>query len=162
MTHRQCEIAAESYTAYLLTQAGYDVLVQYGPNQPHYDLVAEKDETFLPISVKGSQDGGWMLAVKYKKKGVTYHDAIDNWLKEQQKDVIFVFVQFYGVALGDQPRVYIAKKREIAEYMKTQRDGKGYCSLQEDKRSKRPKGKYEHKVPDAWKFSQKRLNEVTP
>ena len=40
MTPRQCAIAAEAYAASLLAQAGYDVLVQYGANQPHYDLVA--------------------------------------------------------------------------------------------------------------------------
>lgn len=70
MTPRQCEIAAESYAACLLAQAGYDVLIQYGANQPYYDLVANKGEKkFYPISVKGSQDGGWMLAVKYKDVG---------------------------------------------------------------------------------------------
>jgi hypothetical protein len=58
MTPRQCEIAAESYAACLLAQAGYDVLVQYGANQPQYDLVAVKGKRILPISVKGSQDGG--------------------------------------------------------------------------------------------------------
>jgi len=30
MTSRQCEIAAESYSACLLAQSGYDVFVQYG------------------------------------------------------------------------------------------------------------------------------------
>ena len=64
MTPRQCEIAAEAYAASLLAQGGYDVLVQYGAIQPHYDLVANNGSIFLPISVKGSQDGGWMLAVK--------------------------------------------------------------------------------------------------
>ena len=69
MTARQCEIAAEAYTACLLAQCGYDVLVQYGANQPYYDLVADKNDEplkrHLYISVKGSQDGGWMLAVRY-------------------------------------------------------------------------------------------------
>ncbi len=69
-------------------------LVQYGANQPHYDLVANKGDTFLPISVKGSQDGGWALAVKYKNEDVSYHEAIEAWLHAQRDDVIFVFVQF--------------------------------------------------------------------
>lgn len=56
MTPRQCEIVAESYTACLLARSGYDVLVQYGANQPHYDFVAVKDKRIIPISVKGSQD----------------------------------------------------------------------------------------------------------
>lgn len=79
MSPRQCEIAAESYTACLLALSGYDVLVHYGANQPHYDLMAVKDERILPISVQGSQDGGWMLAVRYVKPGVNYHDAIDGY-----------------------------------------------------------------------------------
>jgi hypothetical protein len=112
MTPRQCEIAAESYAACLFAQAGYDVLVQYGANQPHYDLVAEKNGRFLPISVKGSQDGGWMLAVKYKQEGTAYHDAIDRWLAAQRANVIFVFVQFFGVVLGESPRVYVVTPAE--------------------------------------------------
>ena len=44
----------------------------------------------LPVSVKGSQDGGWMLAVKYVKEGVNYHAAIDKWLVAQRDDVVFL------------------------------------------------------------------------
>lgn len=40
MPPRQCELAAEAYTTSLLAQCGYNVLVQYGANQPEYDLVA--------------------------------------------------------------------------------------------------------------------------
>jgi len=93
MTPRQCEIAAESYTACLLAQSGYDVLVQYGANQPHYDLMAVKGEDRkLPISVKGSQDGGWMLAVRYVNPGVNYRAAIDKRLSVQRNDVIYVLL----------------------------------------------------------------------
>jgi hypothetical protein len=106
MTSRQCEIAAEAYSACLLARAGYDVLVQYGANQPYYDLVANKGNRFLPISVKGSQDGGWMLAVKYKEKGMSYHAAIDKWLEMQRGDIVLMFIQFFGVPLGEAPRVY--------------------------------------------------------
>ena len=72
MTSRQCEIAAESFAASLFARAGYDVLVQYGANQPHYDLVAVKGERMLLISVKGSQSGVWMLATRGKIPGVSY------------------------------------------------------------------------------------------
>lgn len=160
MTSRQCEIAAESYAACLLAQAGYDVLVQYGANQPHYDLVAENAGRFLPISVKGSQDGGWMLAVKYKNEGATYHDAIDSWLAAQRNDVIFVFVQFAGVALGAPPRVYVARPEEIAAHMKTQCNGRGHGALHENQRQIRPGSKYDHRLPDNWRFSEERLKEV--
>ena len=117
MTPRQCEIAAESYSACLLSQAGYDVLVQYGANQPHYDLVAEKDNRFLPISVKDSQDGGWMLAVRYKKDSSTYHEAIDKWLAAQRDDIVFLFVQFIHVSLGGAPRAYLVKPPDHEELL---------------------------------------------
>lgn len=160
MTPRQCEIAAESYAACLLAQAGYDVLVQYGANQPHYDLVAEKRGKFLPISVKGNQVGGWMLAVKFKNQGTTYHQAIDNWLAAQRTDVIFMFVQFQGILPGEAPRVYIAKPQEIAMHMKTQRNGQGYGALQEELRGIRRASKYQHRLPEKWNFSENRLEQV--
>jgi Holliday junction resolvase-like predicted endonuclease len=160
VTPRQCEIAAESYVASLFARAGFDVLVQYGANQPHYDLVAEKGGLFLPISVKGSQDGGWMLAVKYKTSERTYHQAADAWLAAQKPNLIYAFVQFMDVAPADAPRVYLAKPPEIADQLKTQRDGKGYGSLQEDRRRARPGSKYSHAIPAHWKFSQDRLHLV--
>jgi Holliday junction resolvase-like predicted endonuclease len=160
MTPRQCEIAAESYTACLLAQAGYDVLVQYGANQPDYDLVAVKDKRMLPISVKGSQDGGWMLAVRYKEKGVTYHEAIDRWLAAQRDDVIFFFVQFSAVSVGGVPRVYVARPAEIAEQLKSQRNGKGYGALQEDRLRHSPKSSFSERLPDVWNFSAWRIDEI--
>lgn len=157
MSSRQCEIAAESYAACLLAQAGYDVLVQYGANQPDYDLVANKGGKFLPISVKGSQDGGWMLAVKYKSKDTSYHQAIDAWCKAQRVDVVFLFVQFRSVELGSAPRAYLARPPEIAAYMKTQCNGRGHASLQEDFRKSFPGSKYNHKIPESWAFSLERI-----
>ncbi len=160
MTSRQCEIAAESYTACLLAQAGYDVLVQYGANQPHYDLVADKDQRFLPISVKGSQDGGWMLAVKYIRDGVGYLDAIDLWQAQQRPDVIFVFVQFIYVALAAAPRVYVARPPEIASHMKTQRKAKGHGALFENYLRDHPRSGYSDKLPDDWPFSKERIDAI--
>jgi hypothetical protein len=157
MTPRQVEIAAESYTACVLAQAGWDVLVQYGANQPDYDLVANKGQSFLPVSVKGNRDGGWRLAVKYKSSEATYHDAIEKWREVQRKDVIFFFVQFIGVHAGMAPRVYVARPNEIAAHMKTQCHGRGHGSLQEDMRRHRPNSKYDHKIPDNWEFSETRL-----
>jgi len=160
MTPRQCEIAAEAYAACLLAQAGYDVLVQYGANQPHYDLIAVKDKRMLPISVKGSQDGGWMLAVKYVRPGVDYIQAADNWLAAQREDVIFIFVQFMGLSIGDTPRVYAARPTEIAVHLKTQRAGKGHGALHENYGAKRPNSKYDHRIPDGWQFSLDRIDTV--
>lgn len=160
MTPRQCEIAAESYTACLLAQCGYDVLVQYGANQPHYDLIAVKDKRILPVSVKGSQDGGWMLAVRFVKPGVNYHAAIDQWLSIQREDVVYLFVQFINVALGQAPRVYVARPPEIAAHMKTQCNGRGHGTLQEDFRRDHPRSQYDHKVPASWSFSYGRLDQI--
>lgn len=160
MTPRQCEIAAESYTACLLAQAGYDVLVQYGANQPDYDLVAVKDKRMVPISVKGSQDGGWMLAVRYKEKGVTYHEAIDRWLASQRDDVIFFFVQFSAVSVGGVPRVYVARPVMIAEQLKSQRNGEGYGALQEDRLRHSPKSSFSERLPELWNFSALRIDEI--
>ena len=160
MTSRQCEIAAEAYAASLLAQAGYDVSVQYGAHQPNYDLVANKGSRFIPVSVKGSQDGGWMLAVKFKKVGNTYHDAIDLWLAAQRSDVLFMFVQFIGVGVGKLPRAYIARPPEIAAHLKTECNGRGHGSLQEDYRRDVPGSKYDHKVPVEWLFSEERLDTI--
>jgi Holliday junction resolvase-like predicted endonuclease len=160
MTPRQCEIAAESYAACLLAQAAYDVLVQYGANQPDYDLVAVKGKRMLPISVKGSQDGGWMLAVKYKKAGVSYHDAIDHWLAAQRDDVIFFFVQFGQVAVGGVPRVYVARPPDVAAQLKAQRNGGGYGSLQEDRRRFNPGSAFSERLPESWHFSVERIDAI--
>lgn len=162
MTPRQCEIAAESYTACLLAQCGYDVLVQYGANQPHYDLMAVKQERKLPVSVKGSQDGGWMLAVRFVKPGVNYHAAIDQWLSIQRKDVVYVFVQFINVSLGQAPRVYVASPPEIADHMKTQCSGRGHGSLQEDYQLHHPRSQYSHKIPAEWVFTRERIDQIQP
>lgn len=160
MTPRQCEIAAESYTACLLAQAGYDVLVQYGANQPHYDMVAVKGKKMLPISVKGSQDGGWMLAVRFKEKGVSYHKAIDRWLRAQRDDVVFVFVQFLNVPIGGTPRVYVARPGEVARHLKDHRAGKGYGALQEDRRRDSPRSQYDERTPASWQFSRRRIDTI--
>jgi len=158
MTPRQCEIAAEAYAACLLAQRGYDVLVQYGANQPHYDLVAVKESRTLPVSVKGSQDGGWMLSVRYKRAGVTYNQAADLWLEAQREDVVYIFVQFLEVKLGEAPRVYVARPNEIAPHLKTQRNGQGHGSLQENTPLHFPRSPYTDAVPAEWIFTRERID----
>lgn len=114
MTPRQCEIAAESYSASLLARCGYDISVQYGANQPQYDLVAVKGSRIILVSVKGSQDGGWMLAVKHVGNGVLYHAAIDTWEQSQRKDLVFMMVQYMHASLTQAPPVYVARAAAIA------------------------------------------------
>lgn len=161
MTSRQCEIAAESYTACLLAQSGYDVLVQYGANQPHYDLMAVKGEDRkLPISVKGSQDGGWMLAVRYLEPGVNYLAAIEKWLSAQRNDLIYVFVAFLQVPLGEAPRVYVARPPEIAAHLRLQSSGKGRAVLREDTPKFYPTSKETDKIPSEWRYSTVRIDTI--
>lgn len=160
MTPRQCEIAAESYTACLFAQCGYDVLVQYGANQPHYDLVAVSGKRMLPVSVKGSSDGGWMLAVRYVKAPVDYHAAIDQWLLAQRPDLVFVFVQFLNVPSGSAPRAYVARPQEIALHLKSQCNGRGHGALHENAQQGSSRSKYDHKIPPAWVVSPQRINTI--
>ena len=54
-------VAAEAFVAAQFARYGIDVSVQYGANQPEYDLIAAQGDKMLKISVKGSQDGGWGL-----------------------------------------------------------------------------------------------------
>lgn len=42
MTPYQVGVAAEGFAAALFARAGYHVSVQYGANQPGYDLIVEK------------------------------------------------------------------------------------------------------------------------
>jgi hypothetical protein len=160
MTARQCEIAAESYSAYLLARSGYDIFVQYGAHQPHYDLVAVKAELTRRISVKGSQDGGWMLAVGYVKPGVNYLAAIDKWLLAQPSDVIYMLVGFLDLLPGQAPRVYVARPPEIAVQLKSQCSGRGYGSLEEDAPTFYPRSKYKDKVPVTWSYSTERIDTI--
>lgn len=160
MTPRQCEIAAESYAACILARSGYDVLVQYGANQPQYDLVAVKGEVLQPVSVKGSQDGGWMLAVKYVKPGVNYHQAIDKWLEHQRKDLIYIFVQFRDVPENGAPRAYAATSEEIGVHLKSQRNGLGHGALYEDWRRDHPRASHNALIPAEWTFSASRIESL--
>lgn len=160
MTPRQCEIAAEAYTTSLLAQCGFDVLVQYGANQPQYDLVADRNDHLMRISVKGSQDGGWMLSVRYKDASISYHEAIDLWHKAHRAETVFLFVQFLDVVTGAPPRVYVARPAEIAGQLKAQCGGKGYGALIENRRRWSPKSKYDERIPQEWVFSETRIEAV--
>ncbi len=160
MTPHQVSVAAESFAATLLAQCGYNVSVQYGANQPEYDLIAEGAKGLAKISVKGSQDGGWALAISGKNSGNTYHDAIDQWLSKQQPDVLFIFVQFLRVPVGTLPRAYMATAKEVAVQMKAQRHGRGHLALLEDYHRDHPKSLSPDKIPDKWIFTKERADEV--
>jgi len=71
--------AAEAFAAAQFARCGWDVSVQYGANQPEYDLVAVDGERILKISVKGSKDGAWGLTQSFISNA-DYHGAADAWL----------------------------------------------------------------------------------
>ena len=161
MTSYQVAVAAEAFSAGLFAQAGYDVSVQYGANQPEYDLIVAHKNHFLKVSVKGSQDGGWGLNQSYKAKSVSYHDAVDLWAKAHNSHVVYCLVQFMGVKLGESPRVYLATIEEIAQSLKNARKGYGETILWEHHAYIRGLGaNSKDEVPSHWRFSLERVQEL--
>jgi hypothetical protein len=153
-------VAAEAYVAAFCAQAGLDVSIQYGANQPEYDLIVKRGKRFIALSVKGSQDGGWGLCQNYKR-GRTYHEAIDAWCGANEPSIVYALVQFWGTEVGQSPRVYLATPAEIADLMKLSRGGMGNTMLLENYSYKKGVGKNTtDRLPDSWKFSVQRVNEL--
>ena len=160
MTQYQVAVAAEGIAAALFARAGFHVSVQYGANQPGYDLIVEKERTAYLVSVKGSQDGGWGLTQSYLKNA-DYHGAIEKWLIKQGAHLILCFVQFQNKLPEDMPDVYLARSREVAEHMNRSGGGLGDTVLwvrKEWKSGKRAGVK--DAIPAAWRFSKKRVGDV--
>jgi hypothetical protein len=162
MTPHQVSVSAESFTATLFAWAGYDVSVQYGANQPEYDLIVANGNRMVKVSVKGSQDGGWGLTQKYLNNS-DYHSAIDQWINKHSNKTIFSLVQFENIDLELEmmPKVYLATPLEIASYMKTMINGFGNTSLKmhHEWKSGIAKGTIDT-IPSSWKFSKQRLNKL--
>lgn len=155
-------VAAEAFTAALFARAGYDISVQYGANQPEYDLLVVRGEAMLKVSVKGSKDGGWGLTQSHKSKDVTYHQAADLWLAKHKPRTIFALVQFEGVGLLETPRVYLATPAEVAERLKQSAGGRGETILWENHTwAQRAAGAgTTDKLPDHWRFRVDRIEEL--
>jgi hypothetical protein len=156
-------VAAEAISAALFACSGYDVSVQYGPNQPEYDLMVAKSELMFKVSVKGSQDGGWGLCQSYLKKGTAdYHGAIDRWVERHKPHTVVCLVQFKEAELVQMPRVYIATAREIGERLHSTAKGRGDTILYE----RHEWGSRAHgagtieEIPASWRFSGQRLNQL--
>jgi len=156
-------VAAESITAALFAQCGYDVSVQYGANQPEYDLMVAKGERLLKISVKGSQDGGWGLTQSFMKKDShDYHGAIKTWVGRHKPRTVLCFVQFKGAELTELPRLYLATPAEVGDRLRASRKGLGETILWERKEW----GKRAHgvgtidEIPPLWKFSHQRIDSL--
>lgn len=154
-------VAAEAFAAALFARLGYDVSVQYGANQPEYDLIAVSGDKMLKISVKGSQDGGWGLTQNYKK-GYDYLEAIQKWLSNHHKKTIFCLVQFKGTEDHEMPRMYLASPVEIAEVLKKSAGGRGETILYEyHEWGPRAAGRGTiDRVPDEWRFTAERAKDM--
>ena len=157
-------VSAEAFVAAQFARYGYDVSVQYGADQPEYDLIVssrENKELMLKISVKGSKDGGWGLTQKYKK-GSTYHEATQKWLDNHSVKTIFCLVQFKNVAQNEMPRMYLATPKEIADRLNNSANGHGETILYENHTwGSRARGVGTvDKIPDEWIFTFERAKEL--
>lgn len=154
-------VAAEAFAAAMFARFGYDVSVQYGANQPEYDLIAVSGDDILKISVKGSQDGSWGLTQSLKK-GRTYHEAVQEWLHRHHKKTIFCLVQFKGTASSDMPRMYLASPEEIAEVMCNEAGGRGDTILYEHHEWGASAAAYGtvDQIPKEWLFTEDRAKEM--
>ena len=159
-------IAAEAFAAAQFARFGIDVSVQYGANQPEYDLIIHKKDyainKMVPVSVKGSQDGGWGLIQKYKTKDNSYHEAINEWIKAHGDKTIFCLVQFKNVGKDELPRMYLATPFEIARVLKKSRAGNGDTILHEYHKwtSRSVAAGTEERIPEEWAFTEKRANQM--
>lgn len=156
-------VSAEAISAALFARFGYDVSVQYGANQPEYDLIISRGEKLLKVSVKGTKEHGWGLCQSYlSKENETYHDAIDAWEKDHNRGTIFCFVSFRNVPPQDMPRVYLATPIEVAKRLHATRSGGGYTVLFENKIwTARGKGAGTiDSIPEEWKISENRIEEL--
>lgn len=159
MKHKQqVSVAAESFAAGVFAHAGYSVFVQYGANQPGYDLVVSNDTKAIHVSVKGNSIGGWMLTSK--NAAGTYASALQEWTAAN-RTFVFCFVSFTNLEVGQMPRMYIADGNEVGEFLKTHGFGEIALSLVEHKAPTRGpnKGKTMQVNPD-WLMTQKRIDEV--
>jgi hypothetical protein len=161
-------VAAEAFAAGAFARCGYDVSIQYGADQPEYDLIIAKAEQMLKVSVKGSQDGSWGLTQSYLAKANTkgqtgnYHGAVDLWLLKHKPRTVFCFVQFRDVPIDTLPRMYLATPAEVASRLKGAAAGRGDTILYEDHSwSARAVGAgTTERIPQNWRFSPSRVAEL--
>lgn len=151
-------VAAEAHAAAAFAQAGYEVSVQYGANQPGYDLVVGKCERLLKVSVKGSQDGGWLLHGRFKKDR-TWTEALEKWRCSMTADIVMFFVQFQGVAFGAMPRMYLARVNEVADHLHLLQ-GRSGCLLESRRYSRGIAARHTETIPPDWRCSLARIDHV--
>lgn len=160
-TSWQVATAAEAFAAAQFSRCGWDVSVQYGANQPEYDLVVVNGNRLLKVSVKGSRDGSWGLTQSFLKSAA-YHEAIDVWLRKHTEKTIFCLVQFKNVSLKELPRMYVVTPTELASHLKRCAGNRGDTILHEyhewGPRAK-ASGTIDH-IPESWEFTEERIEEI--
>jgi Holliday junction resolvase-like predicted endonuclease len=143
---------------------GYDVSVQYGANQPEYDLMIANGERMLKISVKGSQDGAWGLTQSQlsRLKQANYHGAAEAWLQRHKPMTALCFIQFKDVAADQAPRGYLAWPREVANRLKEASGGRGDTILFEDyvRGPKAAGAGTVETIPSEWKLTPSRVEQM--
>jgi hypothetical protein len=160
MTAYQVGVAAEGFAAAIFARAGYHVSVQYGANQPGYDLIVEKGRKAHLVSVKGSQDGAWGLTQSYLRNA-DYHGAVDAWQRKQGDELVFCFVQFLGKGIGEMPVVFLATPAEVATQLKRSGGGLSDTILHIHKVWKKGKrAGHIDRIPEHWSFSRARVAEL--
>lgn len=154
-------VAAEAFVAGMFARLGYDVSVQYGANQPEYDLIVTREDKIMKISVKGSKDGAWGLSGGYKKDH-TYHEAADLWLSKHKRKTVMCFVQFDGIEWYQMPKMYLATPEEVAVQLKISNGGQGTTTLHENKiyTSRAKALGTTDAVPYNWTLTSERIEEL--
>jgi hypothetical protein len=160
-TSWQVATAAEAFAAAQFARCGWDVSVQYGANQPEYDLVAVDGDRVLKISVKGSKDGGWGLTQSFISNA-NYHGAVDLWLAKHTNKTVFCLVQFKGVPTSELPRMYLATPKEIGAWLKAAAAGRGDTIMYEAHTwaGRAHAAGTTDTMPSSWRFTDTRLIEI--
>lgn len=163
-TSWQVATAAEAFAAGQFARFGWDVSIQYGANQPEYDLIVADGDRVLKVSVKGSKDGQWGLTQSLLHRGTAdYQGAIDRWLTRHGSRTVFCLVQFKGTSDNDLPRMYLATPNEIAERLRRTALGRGDTILYERKAwtERAHAAGTVDEVPATWRFTALRLAELS-
>jgi hypothetical protein len=160
-TSWQVATAAEAFAAAQFARYGWDVSVQYGANQPEYDLVAVDGSRMLKISVKGSKDGGWGLTQSHLKHA-DYHSAVGSWLAKHSQKTVFCLVQFKDVPSNALPRMYLVTPEAIGVWLNAAAAGRGDTVLYERHvwSNRAQAAGTTDVIPSEWIFSESRLNEL--
>jgi hypothetical protein len=156
--------AAEAIVAAQFARFGYDVSVQYGANQPEYDLMVAAGADVLKVSVKGSADGGWGLSQSQlaRIRNANYHAAAEAWLARHKPLTAICLVQFKEVPDEAMPRIYLAWPKEIFQRLKDAAGGRGDTILCGNyTRGPRAAGAGTvERLPETWKMTRQRVKEL--